>query len=74
MKLRQLIESFVISNDEFEDYLDRATEQLVTEVQSGKNPRNAVHDLSVQFSKQHNNAYASYVRMSDSLFARLHTL
>ncbi len=74
MKLRQLIESFVISNDEFEDYLDRATEQLATEVKSGKNPRNAVHDLSVQFSKQHNNAYAAYTRMSDSLFARLHTL
>lgn len=74
MKLRNLIESFVISNDEFEDYLDRATEQLATEIQSGKNPRDAVHDLSVQFSKQHNNAYAAYTRMSDSLFARLHTL
>lgn len=74
MKLRQLIESFVISNDEFEDYLDRATEQLVTEIQSGKNARDAVHDLSVQFSKMHNSAYAAYTRMSDSLFARLHTL
>lgn len=74
MKLRHLIETFVISNDEFEDYLDRATEQLATEIQSGKNPRDAVHDLSVQFSKQHNNAYAAYTRMSDSLFARLHTL
>lgn len=74
MKLRQLIESFVIANDEFEDYLDRATEQLATEIQSGKNARDAVHDLSVQFSKMHNNAYAAYTRMSDSLFARLHTL
>lgn len=74
MKLRQLIESFVIANDEFEDYLDRATEQLATEIQSGKNARDAVHDLSVQFSKMHNSAYAAYTRMSDSLFARLHTL
>lgn len=74
MKLRQLIESFVISNDEFEDYLDRATEQLAGEIQSGKNVRDAVHDLAVQFSKQHNNAYAAYVRMQDGLFARMHTL
>jgi hypothetical protein len=74
MKLSQLIESFVISNDEFVDYLDRATEQLAQEVQSGKNPRDAVHDLALQFANQHNKAYDAYVRMSDSLFARLHTL
>ena len=43
MKLSQLIENFVISNDEFEDYLNRATEQLMQELQSGKNPRDAVH-------------------------------
>jgi len=36
MKLSQLTESFVISNDEFEDYLNRATEQLVSELSSGK--------------------------------------
>lgn len=74
MKLSQLIESFVISNDEFEDYLDRATEQLAQEVQSGKNARDAVHDLALQFAKQHNSSYDAYTRMSDSLFARLHTL
>ena len=74
MKLRQLVESFVISNDEFEDYLERATEQMVSEIQSGKHPRDTVHDLSVQFSKQHNSAYAAYSRMSESLSARLATL
>ena len=30
MKLTQLTESFVINNDEFEDYLNRGTEQLKT--------------------------------------------
>lgn len=74
MKLSQLIESFVISNDEFEDYLNRATEQLAQELSSGKNARDAIHDLSVEFSNQHNKAYDAYVRMSDSLTARMHTL
>ena len=74
MKLSQLVESFVISNDEFEDYLNRATEQLTQELSSGKNARDAIHDLSVEFSNQHNKAYDAYVRMSDSLTARMHTL
>lgn len=74
MKLSQLIESFVISNDEFEDYLDRATEQLTQELQSGKNPRDAVHDLALTFADQHNKSYDAYTRMSDSLSARMHTL
>ena len=74
MKLRQLFENFVISNDEFEDYLNRTTEQLASEIQSGKNPRDAIHELSVQFSKMHNSAYAAYQRMSDALMARMFTL
>lgn len=74
MKLTQLIESFVISNDEFEDYLNRATEQLVSELESGKNPRDAVHDLSLSFADQHNKSYDAYQRMQDSLSARMHTL
>jgi len=74
MKLRQLFENFVISNDEFEDYLNRTTEQLASEIQSGKNARDAVHDLSLQFSKMHNSAYAAYQRMSDALMARMYTL
>ena len=74
MKLSQLIESFVISNDEFEDYLNRATEQLTQELQSGKNPRDAVHDLALTFADQHNKSYDAYTRMSDSLSARMHTL
>lgn len=57
MKLSQLVESFVISNDEFEDYLNRATEQLTQELQSGKNPRDAVHDLALTFADQHNKSY-----------------
>lgn len=74
MKLSQLIESFVISNDEFEDYLNRATEQLAQELQSGKNARDAIHDLSLTFADQHNKAYDAYVRMQDALTARMHTL
>ena len=74
MKLSQLIENFVISNDEFEDYLNRATEQLTQELQSGKNPRDAVHDLALTFADQHNKSYDAYTRMSDSLSARMHTL
>lgn len=74
MKLRQLFENFVISNDEFEDYLNRTTEQLASEIQSGKNPRDAIHELSVQFSKMHNSAYAAYQRMSDALMARMFIL
>jgi len=74
MKLSQLIENFVISNDEFEDYLNRATEQLMQELQSGKNPRDAVHDLALTFADQHNKSYDAYTRMSDSLSARMHTL
>ena len=72
MKLTQLIENFVISNDEFEDYLNRSTEQLKTE--GGKNARDAVHDLALTFSSQHNKSYEAYERMSDSLMARMHTL
>jgi hypothetical protein len=74
MKLSQITESFVISNDEFEDYLNRTTEQLAQEIQSGKNARDAIHDLALQFSAQHNKAYEAYVRMSDALTARMHTL
>ena len=74
MKLSQITESFVISNDEFEDYLNRTTEQLAQELQSGKNARDAIHDLALQFSAQHNKAYEAYVRMSDALTARMHTL
>ena len=74
MKLSQLTESFVISNDEFEDYLNRTTEQLAQELQSGKNARDAIHDLALQFAAQHNKAYEAYVRMSDALTARMHTL
>ena len=74
MKLSQLTESFVISNDEFEDYLNRATEQLVSELSSGKNPRDAVHDLALTFADQHNKSYDAYQRMADSLGARMHTL
>ena len=74
MKLSQLTESFVISNDEFEDYLNRTTEQLAQELQAGKNARDAIHDLALQFSAQHNKAYEAYVRMSDALTARMHTL
>ncbi|MDA8883107.1 hypothetical protein N9I00_01760 [bacterium] len=74
MKLSQLIESFVISNDEFEDYLNRATEQLVSELSSGKNPRDAVHDLALTFADQHNKSYDAYQRMAESLEARMHTL
>jgi len=74
MFFKELVESFVIANDEFEDYLNRTTEQLASEIQGGKNLRDAVHDLSVQFSKQHNNAYAAYQRMSDALIARATTL
>ncbi len=74
MKLRQLFENFVLSNDEFEDYLNRTTEQLASEIQSGKNARDAVHDLSLQFSKMHNSAYAAYQRMSDALLSRMYTL
>ena len=74
MKLSQLIESFVISNDEFEDYLNRATEQLVSELSSGKNPRDAVHDLALTFADQHNKSYDAYQRMAESLGARMHTL
>jgi len=74
MKLSQLIENFVISNDEFEDYLNRATEQLMQELQSGKNPRDAVHELALTFADQHNKSYDAYTRMSDSLSARMHTL
>lgn len=74
MKLRQLFENFVISNDEFEDYLNRTTEQLASEIQSGKNARDAIHDLSLQFSKMHNSAYAAYQRMSDALTSRMYVL
>jgi hypothetical protein len=74
MKLSQLTESFVISNDEFEDYLNRATEQLVSELSSGKNPRDAVHDLALTFADQHNKSYDAYQRMAESLGARMHTL
>ena len=74
MKLSQLTESFVISNDEFEDYLNRATEQLVSELSSGKNPRDAVHDLALTFADQHNKSYDAYQRMADSLEARMYTL
>ena len=74
MKLTQLTEAFVINNDEFEDYLDRGTEQLKSELESGKNARDAVHDLARQFSDQHNKSHEAYERMSDSLFARLHKL
>ena len=74
MKLTQLIENFVISNDEFEDYLNRSTEQLKTELEGGKNARDAVHDLALTFSSQHNKSYEAYERMSDSLMARMHTL
>jgi len=74
MKLSQLTESFVISNDEFEDYLNRATEQLVSELSSGKNPRDAVHDLALTFADQHNKSYDAYQRMADSLESRMYTL
>ena len=74
MKLSQLIESFVISNDAFEDYLNRATEQLISELSSGKNPRDAVHDLALTFADQHNKSYDAYTRMAESLSARMHTL
>ena len=74
MKLTQLTENFVISNDEFEDYLNRSTEQLKTELEGGKNARDAVHDLALTFSSQHNKSYEAYERMSDSLMARMHTL
>tara|TARA_Y100000385_G_scaffold291798_1_gene372455 strand:- start:2274 stop:4163 length:1890 start_codon:yes stop_codon:yes gene_type:complete len=74
MKLTQLTESFVINNDEFEDYLNRGTEQLKTELEGGKNARDAVHDLALTFSQQHNKSYEAYERMSDSLAARMHTL
>ena len=66
MKLTQLTESFVINNDEFEDYLNRGTEQLKTELEGGKNARDAVHDLALTFSQQHNKSYEAYERMSDS--------
>jgi hypothetical protein len=74
MKLTQLTENFVISNDEFEDYLNRSTEQLKTELETGKNARDAIHDLALTFSAQHNKSYEAYERMSDSLAARMHTL
>lgn len=74
MKLTQLTESFVINNDEFEDYLNRGTEQLKTELESGKNARDAIHDIALTFSSQHNKSYEAYERMSDSLAARMHTL
>jgi hypothetical protein len=74
MKLSQLVESFVISNEEFEDYLNRATEQLLQELQAGKNARDAIHDLALAFADQHNKSYDAYNRMSDSLSARMHTL
>ena len=74
MKLSQLVESFVISNDEFEDYLNRATEQLTQELQTGKNSRDTVHDLALTFADQHNKSYDAYTRMSDSLASRMHTL
>ena len=74
MKLSQLTESFVISNDEFEDYLNRTTEQLAQELQTGKNARDAIHDLALTFADQHNKSYDAYMRMSDALTARMHTL
>tara|TARA_B100001094_G_scaffold60705_1_gene56276 strand:+ start:12457 stop:14337 length:1881 start_codon:yes stop_codon:yes gene_type:complete len=74
MKLTQLTESFVINNDEFEDYLNRGTEQLKTELEGGKNARDAIHDIAQTFSSQHNKSYEAYERMSDSLAARMHTL
>ena len=74
MKLTQLTESFVINNDEFEDYLNRGTEQLKTELEGGKNARDAIHDIALTFSSQHNKSYEAYERMSDSLAARMHTL
>ena len=74
MKLTQLTENFVISNDEFEDYLNRSTEQLKQELESGKNARDAIHDLALTFSNQHNKSYEAYERMPDSLAARMHTL
>ena len=74
MKLSQLTESFVISNDEFEDYLNRTTEQLAQELQTGKNARDAIHDLALTFAAQHNKSYDAYMRMSDALTARMHTL
>ena len=74
MKLTQLTENFVISNDEFEDYLNRSTEQLKQELESGKNARDAIHDLALTFSNQHNKSYEAYERMTDSLAARMHTL
>ena len=73
MKLTQLTENFVISNDEFEDYLNRSTEQLKQELESGKNARDAIHDLALTFSNQHNKSYEAYERMTDSLAARMHT-
>ena len=74
MKLTQLTENFVISNDEFEDYRNRSTEQLKQELESGKNARDAIHDLALTFSNQHNKSYEAYERMTDSLAARMHTL
>jgi len=74
MKLTQITESFVINNDEFEDYLNRGTEQLKTELEGGKNARDAIHDIALTFSSQHNKSYEAYERMSDSLAARMHTL
>jgi|TARA_R110002167_G_scaffold77666_2_gene215489 hypothetical protein len=74
MRFTQLIETFVITNDAFEDYLNRSTEQLKSELDMGKNLRDAIHDLARAFADQHNKSYEAYERMSDSLLARSHIL
>ena len=74
MRFTQLIETFVITNDQFEDYLNRSTEQLKSELDMGKNLRDAIHDLARSFADMHNKSYEAYERMSDSLLARSHIL
>ena len=74
MRFTQLIETFVITNDAFEDYLNRSTEQLKSELDMGKNHRDAIHDLARAFADQHNKSFDAYERMSDSLLARFHIL
>ena len=74
MRLTQLTETFVITNDQFEDYLNRSTEQLKSELDMGKSHRDAIHDLARAFADMHNKSYDAYERMSDSLLARFHIL
>ena len=74
MRFTQLIETFVITNDQFEDYLNRSTEQLKSELEMGKNLRDAIHDLARSFADMHNKSYEAYERMGDSLLARSHIL